>query len=135
MADRLRLEVVTPRSRILECEADEVRLPGALGELGVLPGHTPLLTSLGTGRLLWIDRQGVGRLAVQGGFAEVLPNAVTVLATVAEKPEEIDLETTRAALAEAESALKMASADELDELTATLRLAETRIKVATGDDA
>jgi F-type H+-transporting ATPase subunit epsilon len=72
---------------------------------------------------------------VQGGFAEVLPNAVTVLATVAEKPEEIDLETTRAALAEAESALKTASADELDELTATLRLAETRIKVATGDDA
>ncbi|MEJ2187799.1 MAG: ATP synthase F1 subunit epsilon [Acidobacteriota bacterium] len=135
MADRLRLEVVTPRSRILECEADEVRLPGALGELGVLPGHTPLLTSLGTGRLLWIDRQGVGRLAVQGGFAEVLPNAVTVLATVAEKPEEIDLEMTRAALAEAESALKTASADELDELTATLRLAETRIKVATGDDA
>jgi F-type H+-transporting ATPase subunit epsilon len=134
MADRLRLEVVTPRSRILECEADEVRLPGAFGELGVLPGHTPLLTSLGTGRLLWIDRQGGGRLAVQGGFAEVLPNAVTVLATVAEKPEEIDLETTRAALAEAESALKMASADELDELTATLRLAETRIKVATGDD-
>jgi F-type H+-transporting ATPase subunit epsilon len=135
MADRLRLEVVTPRSRILECEADEVRLPGALGELGVLPGHTPLLTSLGTGRLVWIDHQGVGRLAVQGGFAEVLPNAVTVLATVAEKPEEIDLEMTRAALAEAESALKTASADELDELTATLRLAETRIKVATGDDA
>lgn len=135
MADRLRLEVVTPRSRILECEADEVRLPGALGELGVLPGHTPLLTSLGTGRLLWIDRQGGGRLAVQGGFAEVLPNAVTVLATVAEKPEEIDLETIRAALAEAESALKTASADELDELTATLRLAETRIKVATEDDA
>lgn len=135
MAERLRLEVVTPRSRILECEADEVRLPGALGELGVLPGHTPLLTSLGTGRLLWIDRQGRGRLAVQGGFAEVLPNAVTVLATVAEKPEEIDLETTRAAFAEAEGALKSASADELEELTATLRLAETRIKVATGDDA
>lgn len=135
MADRLRLEVVTPRSRILECEADEVRLPGALGELGVLPGHTPLLTSLGTGRLSWFDHNGGGHLAVQGGFAEVLPHTVTVLATVAETPEEIDLEATRAVLAEAEAALKTASAEEFDELSAALRLAETRIQVAVEGDA
>jgi len=133
MGERLRLEVVTPQRRVLECRAEEVRIPGALGELGVLPGHTPLLTSLGTGEVRWFDGDSSGRLVVQGGIAEVQPDAVTVLATVAESAEEIDLEAARADAAAAREALKSASAEEFVSLDATLRLAEARIGAVTGD--
>jgi F-type H+-transporting ATPase subunit epsilon len=130
MAETLRLEVVTPTRRVLEGRASEVRIPGVLGELGVLPGHTPLLTSLGTGELKWSDGATEGRLVVQGGFAEVQPDAVTVLATTAETVDQIDLEAARAALSEAEAALKTASAEEFDALDATVRLAQARIAAA-----
>lgn len=130
MAERLRLDVVTPRCRVLECDAHEVRIPGVLGELGVLPGHTPLLTSLGTGEITFFNGDTIGRLVVQGGIAEVQPDAVTVLASIAETVDEIDVEAARAAAAEAREALKTASADEFAELDAALRLAEVRINAA-----
>ena len=130
MADRLHLEVVTPQRRVLEHDVTEVRLPGILGELGVLPGHAPLLTSLGTGELTWFDGAESGCLAVQGGFAEVLAETVTVLATHAEGPAEIDLEAARSALTEAEDALKTASADDVDDLMAAARLANTQIEIS-----
>jgi F-type H+-transporting ATPase subunit epsilon len=132
MADTLRLEVVTPSHRVLEGRASEVRIPGALGELGVLPGHTPLLTSLGTGELKWTEGATQGRLVVQGGFAEVQPDAVTVLATIAETVEEIDVAAARAALEAAREGLKTASAEDFDRLDAAARLAETRLGAATG---
>ena len=130
MAERLRLDVVTPRCRVLECSADEVRIPGALGELGVLPGHTSLLTSLGTGEITWFDGDTIGRLVIQGGIAEVQPHAVTVLATIAETLDEIDVDAARLEAAEAREALKSASADEFADLDAALRLAEARISAA-----
>jgi len=130
MNDTLRLEVVTPSRRVLESRASEVRIPGALGELGVLPGHTPLLTSLGTGRVTWIDGDTTGCLVVQGGFAEVQPDAVTVLAAIAETIDEIDVETARATLAEAQEKLKSVSAEEFDEIDGQMRLAEARINAA-----
>ncbi len=132
MADRLRLEVVTPSRRVLESSALEVRIPGALGELGILPGHTPLLTSLGTGQVQWTDGETSGRLVVQGGFAEVQPDAVTVLATVAETIDQIDVEAARGALAEAQEALKNASAENFDEIDAAVRLAEAQIDATAG---
>ena len=132
MAETLRLEVVTPSHRVLEGRASEVRIPGVLGELGVLPGHTPLLTSLGTGEIKWTEGAGEGRLVVQGGFAEVQPDAVTVLATIAETVDEIDVEAARAAFEAAEAALKTAAAEEFDELDARLRLAQARISAAGG---
>jgi F-type H+-transporting ATPase subunit epsilon len=131
MGDSLRLEVVTPSRRVLESRASEIRIPGALGELGVLPGHTPLLTSLGTGEVTWIDGDKTGRLVVQGGFAEVQPDAVTVLAAIAETIDDVDVEAARAALAEAQEALKTASAEDFDRIDAALRLAEARINAAT----
>lgn len=131
MADSLRLEVVTPSRRVLESRASEIRIPGALGELGVLPGHTPLLTSLGTGEVTWVDGETTGRLVVQGGFAEVQPDAVTVLAAIAETIEDVDVEAARAALAETQEALKTAPAEDFDRLDAALRLAEARINAAT----
>jgi len=132
MAESLRLEVVTPSHRVLEARADEVRIPGALGELGILPGHTPLLTSLGTGELKWTEGSEEGRLVVQGGFAEVQPDAVTVLASVAETAEEIHLEAAVEAHADAVEKLKTAAAEDFDELDAALRLAEARKQIAAG---
>lgn len=132
MSERLRLEVVTPERRVVQADADEIRLPGDLGQLGVLPGHTPLLTSLGTGPVSYRDGARVTQIAVQGGFAEVLPDGVTVLAGLAETPDEIDLEAARETADEAEAALKSASAAELDAITGRLRWAATRIEVASG---
>jgi len=132
VADRLLLELVTPVRRVLSEEVVEVRIPGLLGELGVLPGHTPLLTALGTGPLAYTQAGVEHRLAVQGGFAEVLPDRVTVLAQVAELPAEIDLEAARKQLAEAEAALPKAAAESIDALNDALRLAVTRLEVGGG---
>jgi F-type H+-transporting ATPase subunit epsilon len=131
MAETLKLEVVTPSRRVLESRANEVRIPGALGELGVLPGHTELLTSLGTGEVMWFDGDTTGSLVVQGGFAEIQPDAVTVLASVAETIDEIDVEAARTTLAEAQEKLKSVSAEDFDEVDAQVRLAEARISAAT----
>ena len=132
MADRLLLELVTPERRVLSEEVVEVRIPGVLGELGVLPGHTPLLTALGTGPLTYTQGGREHRLALQGGFAEVLPDRVTVLAQIAELPAEIDLEAARRQLAEAEAALPKAAAESLDAISDALRLAVTRLEVGGG---
>jgi F-type H+-transporting ATPase subunit epsilon len=131
VAESLKLEVVTPSRRVLEGRAQEVRIPGALGELGVLPGHTPLLTSLGTGEVTWFDGDSIGSLVVQGGFAEVQPDAVTVLASVAETIDEIDIEAARTTLAEAQEKLKTVSAEDFDEVDGQVRLAEARISAAS----
>ena len=133
MAETLQLEVVTPTHRVLAGRASEVRIPGVLGELGVLPGHTPLLTSLGTGELKWTEGPTEDRLVVQGGFAEIQPDAVTVLASIAETVDQIDVGAARAALEAAEAGLKSASADEFDALDASLRLAQARISAAAGE--
>mgnify|MGYP001545211822 FL=1 len=132
MADRLHLEIVTPSRRVVEVEVDEVRLPGALGEMGVLPGHIPLLTSLAAGPLTYYEGSAVTRYAVQGGFAEVLPDRVTILATVAKTAADIDLVEAKNNLEQAQGKLKDATAAELDELTTAVRLAETEIEIATG---
>ena len=132
MAETLRLEVVTPSRRVLEARANEVRIPGALGELGILPGHTELLTSLGTGAVTWFDGDSTGTMVVQGGFAEVQPDAVTVLATIAETVDEIDVEAAKASLAEAQEKLKTVDADDFDQVDGQVRLAEARINAATG---
>ncbi len=132
MADRLHLEIVTPSRRVVEVEVDEVRLPGVLGEMGVLPGHIPLLTALAAGPLTYYEGSAVTRYAVQGGFAEVLPDRVTILATVAKTGDDIDLVAAKNSLEEAQGKLKDATAEELDELTTAVRLAETEIEIATG---
>ena len=131
MAETLRLEVVTPSRRVLEARANEVRIPGALGELGILPGHTELLTSLGTGAVTWFDGDTTGTMVVQGGFAEVQPDAVTVLATIAETVDEIDVEAAKTSLAEAQEKLKTVDADDFDQVDGQVRLAEARINAAT----
>lgn len=130
MKDRLRLEVVTQTRRVLDVETEQVELPGTLGALGVLPGHTPLLTTLGIGELMYRSDHRESYLALQWGFAEVLPDRVTVLASIAEMPEEIDVATAERERYEAEMALKTAGAMEVKVITARLQMALTRLKVA-----
>jgi len=130
MAETLRLEVATPTRQVVDEQVDTVELPGVLGRLGVLPGHTPLLTALGTGPLLYRREGTEAQLAVQGGFAEVLADSVTVLAAVAERPDEIDVEAAAVERSEAEKALKDVAADEMEAVSDRLRLAEARLEVA-----
>ena len=130
MPNRLHLEVVTQVRRLLDLEVDEVQLPGTLGALGVLPGHTPLLTSLGIGELMYRTDHRESYLAIQWGFAEILPDRVTVLATVAETPEEIDVSQAERDKHEAEAALKTVDMVELEKMRAKLQMAITRLQVA-----
>ena len=105
MAEALTLEVVTPEREVVRESVAEVQLPGLSGYLGILPGHTPLLTELGIGPLIYKKNSETGYVAVIGGFAEVLPERVTVLAEAAESSSEIDLARARQQLTEAEKKL------------------------------
>lgn len=93
----LTLELVTPDRAVVKEAVDEVQVPGAEGYFGVLPGHTPLLAALQVGELWFRQGTETSHLAVAFGFAEVLPDRVTVLAQVAERAEEIDIERAKEA--------------------------------------
>src|SRR5258707_9981917 len=93
----LTLEVVTPDRSVVNETVDEVEIPGADGYFGVLPGHTPLLALLGAGEMWYRRGADVHHLVIAHGFAEVQPEAVTVLAQIAERADEIDVARAEAA--------------------------------------
>jgi len=95
MADKIQLEVVTPERRVLADPVDMVTVPGLGGELGILPGHTPLISQLQTGVLTYVQDGKSSQLHVSGGFVEVRDDHVSVLAEVAERPDEIDAARAR----------------------------------------
>ena len=95
MADKIQLEVVTPERRVLADPVDMVTVPGLGGELGILPGHTPLISQLQTGVLTYVAEGKSSQLHVSGGFVEVRDDHVSVLAEVAERPDEIDAARAR----------------------------------------
>jgi F-type H+-transporting ATPase subunit epsilon len=101
-SERLQLEVVTPERAVLAEEVDEVVLPGSDGELGVLPGHIPLLTKLDIGEMVVRDGDEERSFFVVRGFAEILGDQVRVLAQECEGVDEIDVEDARAQIEEAE---------------------------------
>jgi len=106
MAENIKLEVVTPEKSVVSEEAQIVMAPGSLGEFGVLIGHTPFLTTLKEGAIRYTDESGTERYVfVSGGFAEALPDKVTVLAESAERRNDIDLERAKAAMERAEKRL------------------------------
>ena len=92
LPESIHLEVVTPEKRVVSEVVDSVVIPGTQGSLGVLPGHTPLLTSLGIGELVYVRAGTRHYVAVAWGFAEVLPDRVSVLAEIAERADGIDRE-------------------------------------------
>jgi F-type H+-transporting ATPase subunit epsilon len=107
----LRLEFVTPERSIAHDDVDEVEIPGEEGYFGVLPGHAPLLAALRPGEL-WYRKGADKRYAfVAGGFAEVLPDRVAILAPVAEHAEDIDTQRAEAAKRRAEERLARPTAD------------------------
>src|SRR5918994_5447372 len=85
------LQIVTPDKLVVREQVDEVQIPGSEGYFGVLPGHTPFLASLTVGEMWYRKGQEKTYLALAGGVAEVLPDRVTILATVAERAEDIDV--------------------------------------------
>src|SRR5512133_1257934 len=105
MAEKLKLELVTPYKKILTEEVDEITAVGTLGEFGVLPGHAPFLTSLKVGEFSYKINSEVHHLAVNWGYFEVENDTVTVLVETAEKADEIDVERARQALGRAEEKL------------------------------
>lgn len=107
MAGNIKLEVVTPEKSVVSEEAQIVVCPGILGEFGVLIGHTPFLTTLKLGIIRYKDSNGLERyIFVSGGFAEALPDRVTVLAQAAERRRDIDIDRAKSAYERAKSRLE-----------------------------
>src|SRR5262245_5473178 len=134
MADKLNLEVITPEKLALREQVDEVVVPGANGELGILPAHTPLISQLKTGILTY--RQGAEnrRMHVSGGFVEVASDRVSVLSDVAENPEEIDVDRALRAKERAESRLAARGEDvDFDRAELKLQRAMIRIQLGSGE--
>lgn len=132
MAEKLRLDMVTPYKKVLSQEVDEVTAPGTVGEFGILPGHTPLLTTLKIGELSYRQGAETFHVAVNWGYVEVEEDKVTVLVETAEPADEIDLARAKAALGRAEEALKKLSPEDKDFLVqqAAVERAMIRIQVA-----
>src|SRR4051794_10806246 len=101
MPDLIDLEIATPERQLVREQVSEVQLPGKNGYMGILPGHAALLGQLGTGFLTYVVNGRKHTLSVHGGFVEVLPDNVRVLANVAERAEEINLDKAKADLAQA----------------------------------
>jgi F-type H+-transporting ATPase subunit epsilon len=134
MAEQIQLEVVTPERRMLSEAVDSVNVPGMNGEIGILPGHTPLISQLQTGVLSYVQGGATHRLHVSGGFVEVNADRVSVLAEIAEHPEEIDAARARLAREHAEKTLSAFTGTEEDFEVARARLERSvvRLQLATG---
>ena len=133
MADRLALEVATPSRLVVSESVDEVVAPGSEGYFGVLPGHAPLLATLGIGELTYRIGRDEFHLAVSGGFAEVRNDKVIVLADSAERPEDVDRGRAERSKERAERRLAGRADDEVDYTRAAAALARAlaRLQVAT----
>jgi F-type H+-transporting ATPase subunit epsilon len=131
MADTLELQIVTPDKMLVKEQVDDVQIPGKAGDIGVLPGHAPLITELTIGEIAYKQGAKTEHLSVAWGFAEVLPDKVTILAQTAERAGEIDVERAKAAKARAEEALKNAGPDfDYDANLNAIKRADVRIEVA-----
>jgi len=131
LPDTFQLEIVTPEKLVVRDTAEEIQIPGKNGYIGVLPGHAPLITELGAGEISYRSAGEVHRFAMAWGFAEVLPDRVTVLAETVERADEIDIPRAQQSLARAEESLK--SADREEDFTSALgriRRAQARLEVA-----
>ena len=131
---KLTLEVVTPDKLLIREEVDEVQVPGTEGYLGVLPGHTPLLATLKIGELWYRKGQDRTYLAISGGFVEILPDRVTVLAQVGERAHDIDVARAEAAKRRAEERLARPSLD-MDVERARISLLKSLIRIQVASRA
>ena len=132
LPSHLRLQIVTPDRAVIHEEVDAVEIPAADGSLGVLPGHTPLLTTLRVGQLRYRKGEEQQFMLIAFGFAEVLPDRVTILAQVAERPEEIDTARADAARMRAETRLARPARDiDFERARIAMMKSLVRLQVAT----
>jgi F-type H+-transporting ATPase subunit epsilon len=131
MSDTFQLEIVTPTKLLVKDAAEEAQIPGLSGYLGILPGHAPLLTELAVGVITYKASGSTQTLSVAWGFAEVLPDKVTILAEAAERPQEINVARAQQAKDRAEQRLK-SNDPQMDYSRAedALQRAENRLNVA-----
>ena len=132
MDHTIHLRIVTPNRQLVSEEIEECQIPGKAGYLGILPGHAPLISELKVGEISYRQGRDVRYLAVSGGFLEVLPDQVTVLAETAEKAEEIDRERANAAKERAEQCLKHPDPEtDIQHAMVALERALIRLQVAS----
>jgi len=132
LPSHLQLQIVSADRSLVNERVDEVEIPGADGYFGVLPGHTPLLALLGAGELWYRQGQEKHYLAIAFGFAEVLPDRVTVLAQVAERAAEIDVARAEAARKRAEQRIGSPHSDmDWERARVALLKALVRLQVAS----
>jgi F-type H+-transporting ATPase subunit epsilon len=135
MADSFQIEIVTPERLLVSDQATEAQIPGTSGYLGILPGHAPLITELRSGELNYRRPDGkIERLALHWGFAEVLPDKVTVLAERAEKAADIDVEGAKRQRQMGEEQLKDPNSNQ-EEALRLIERAKTRLEVAGRHDS
>jgi F-type H+-transporting ATPase subunit epsilon len=125
------LQIVTPDRLLVREQVEEVQIPGTEGYLGVLPGHTPLLTSLAVGELWYRTGAEKTYLSIAFGFAEILPDRVTILARLAERAEDIDVERAETARKRAEERLTQKSDIDYERARIALLKSLTRLQVST----
>jgi F-type H+-transporting ATPase subunit epsilon len=131
MPNTFHLEIVTPEKMIVRDDAEEMQIPGKSGYLGILPGHAPLISELSAGELSYRNGGQTHRYAVAWGFAEVLPDKVTILAEAAERPEDIDVSRAQRDKQNAEEHLKTGKSEEdFTRAEEELKTAEARLEVA-----
>ena len=129
----LTLELVTPDRPVVRQSVSEVQIPGSEGYLGVLPGHTPLLTTLTVGELWFLQDGEKHYVSVAFGFAEVLPDRVTILAQVAERAEDVDVARAREAQRRAQERLSKSAVD-IDFERARISLMKALIRLQVGSN-
>ncbi|MGH9372509.1 MAG: F0F1 ATP synthase subunit epsilon [Vicinamibacterales bacterium] len=125
------LQIVTPDHLLVHDQVDEVEVPGVNGYFGVLPGHTPLLAALSVGELWYRKGQERTYLSIAHGFAEVLPDRVAILAQLAERAEDIDVDRAESARKRATEHLDQKSAVDYERARLALLKSMTRLQVSS----
>jgi F-type H+-transporting ATPase subunit epsilon len=131
MVESFQLEIVTPEKLVVKDQAEEMQIPGKNGYLGILPGHAPLITELAVGQISYRNGSETHYLCVAWGFAEVLPDKVTILAETAERGEDVDCQRAQKAKERAEQ--RLASNDpqvDVPRAQNALARANTRLEAA-----
>ncbi len=133
MAD-LKLEIVTPEKRVVDETVDSVTIPTQSGEIGILPAHAPLISELKSGILTYTKGATTNRMMVSGGFVEVGPERVSVLADIAQLAEDVDAAEARAEQAALERAMSSfdGTPEEMEQEREKLERAEARLQLAAG---
>lgn len=131
MAETIHLQIITPDRALVREDVEQVQIPGKNGDLGILPGHAPLISEMRIGEISYKQGGTTQYLAVAWGFVEVLPHQVTILADTAERAEDIDVKRAEEAKAKAEEQLQKAAPDlDYAAVQHALKRAEVRLEVA-----